>query len=89
MRMSKLSAARIDFGHRGMLSGDILISTRVARGLAHPMVDIPLEVAYEGRHGLFDGEDEAAGDDGPQSDVVTRLATTHGLYFFVPLISHF
>ncbi|KAJ3473741.1 hypothetical protein NLI96_g12846 [Meripilus lineatus] len=56
---------------------DILMSIRVARGLAPPTVDVPLEVAYEGYHGLLNGEDEATGDDGPRSDVITRLATTH------------
>ncbi|KAJ3477295.1 hypothetical protein NLI96_g10564 [Meripilus lineatus] len=83
VRMSKLSAARIDFGHRGMLSGDTLTSTRVAMGLADPGINVSFEVTYEEHHGLLNSEDEAAGDDGPRSEVVTRLATTYGLYFIL------
>ncbi|KAJ3474465.1 hypothetical protein NLI96_g12442 [Meripilus lineatus] len=63
VRMTKISAARIDFGHRGMLNGMILTITR----------DISLIAIYLIHQGQ-DDEDDVEGEDGPEVDVITRLA---------------
>ncbi|KAJ3474086.1 hypothetical protein NLI96_g12658 [Meripilus lineatus] len=75
VRMSKISAARIDFGHRGMLRGDVLTAARIEVGDIDDDDEVPMEVDYERRHHLQDDdEDDVQGEDGPECDVITSLA---------------
>ncbi|KAJ3475789.1 hypothetical protein NLI96_g11604 [Meripilus lineatus] len=75
VRMSKISAARIDFGHRSMLNGDVLTAARIEIGDIEDDHEVPVEVIYEQRHLMQgDDEDDVAGEDGPEFDVVTKLA---------------
>lgn len=73
--MSKLSAARVEFGHRGMLTGDVLIAARIDVGLAEEAEQVPPVVAYEKRYGIFD---DVEADNGPQAEITTKLATKSG-----------
>ncbi|KAJ3473706.1 hypothetical protein NLI96_g12866 [Meripilus lineatus] len=86
VRMSKISAARIDFGHRGMLHGDVLSAARIEIGQPVENGDVPIEVAYEQRYNFgaeFDDEDDVEDDDGPAVDVYTRLAVKHGNMYVI------
>lgn len=76
VRISKLSAARVDFGHRGMLTGDVLTAARIELGLAVDGDHMPPEQEYEARYGV--AVDDVEADNGPQADITTKLAVKPG-----------
>lgn len=81
-RLSKLAAARIELGRRGMLHGDVLTAAKVNAGVvdeellnAHPAVvdDANLE------DGPID-EDDAGGYEGPHAEYFFELARRAGVF---------
>lgn len=83
VRLSKISAQRIDFAHRGMLRGDVLTAARVELGLADED-ELPEVVAEERfRDVIMDDEDDADDEAGPRVDSFIRLAAKPGIYIIV------
>lgn len=82
VQLSKLSALRIEFGHRGMLCGDVLTAARVQMGLADASELVPREVAcvVAGKpNNVVDDEDAVQAQPGPYADYHTTLSSWPGM----------
>ncbi|KAJ3491298.1 hypothetical protein NLI96_g824 [Meripilus lineatus] len=72
VRLSKISAQRINFAHRGMLHRDVLTATQIQLGLVDDDNLALPEVAYRERH---EDENEIDHVDGPQVTSFMKLAS--------------
>lgn len=75
VRLSKISAAHIDFGHRGMLLGDVLTAAQIQTGSLDATHVVPPEVAAQTAAEERMEDDDLENVEGPQVDTYTTLAT--------------
>ena len=83
VRISKLSAACTDFGHRGMLHSDVLTSARIELGYMLADDDIPPEAVSSQQVINCDDEGDVVGMDGPCSEPSTTFPTRHGKWLHI------
>lgn len=83
VRNSKISAARSDFGHRGMLYGDVLTAARVEVGFAVEDDFVLREDAYgEVVHDLADDSD-VEDVEGEWAESFTRYPARCGMFYLL------
>lgn len=83
VRLSKISALRVEFGHRGMLRGDVLTAAKIEMGLLEEEDYVPREVTHIAEPVDIDDEDDVDGDDGPHSGYHTTLASKPGMFITI------
>lgn len=82
VRLSKIRAARVDFGHRGMLRHDVLTAAQVEVGI---VAEEDVDNEFGGPHDVdedVDDEDAGEADPGLFADYHTVLPTRPGISLF-------